>query len=131
MPLRAHGDAIGDGDGVELHKCAAGLSRMPCLTAAATSRRWKLQGPISVQVLGYADDGLVQFSLVEAHAAQVGAGGGAASPFGEGMEYFFGLISLLKSSDPSIGCRLRQADSWMICHRLVQSVVGCRARRVQ
>ncbi len=26
-------------------------SRMPCLTAFATSRRWKLQGPTSVQVL--------------------------------------------------------------------------------
>ena len=38
-------------------------SRMPCFTAAATSRRWKLQGPISVHVLATPMMGLCRSSL--------------------------------------------------------------------
>ena len=38
-------------------------SRMPCLTALAMSRRWKLQGPISVQVLAMPMMGLPRSSF--------------------------------------------------------------------
>ena len=38
-------------------------SRTPCLTASAMSRRWKLQGPISVQVLAMPMMGLLRSSL--------------------------------------------------------------------
>ena len=38
-------------------------ARMPSLTASATSRRWKLQGPISVQVLAMPMIGLCRSSL--------------------------------------------------------------------
>ena len=40
-------------------------SRMPCLTASATWRRWKLQGPISVQVLAMPMMGLCRSSLLK------------------------------------------------------------------
>ena len=40
-------------------------SRTPCLTASATWRRWKLQGPTSVQVLAMPMMGLCRSSLVK------------------------------------------------------------------
>ena len=40
-------------------------SRMPCLTASATWRRWKLQGPISVHVLAMPMMGLCRSSLLK------------------------------------------------------------------
>ena len=40
-------------------------SRMPCFTAAATSRRWKLHGPISVQVFATPMIGLCRSSLLK------------------------------------------------------------------
>ena len=42
-----------------------------------------MQGPISVQVLGDADDGFGEVFFREADAAQVGAGCGAGGAFGE------------------------------------------------
>ncbi len=40
-------------------------SRTPCLTASATLRRWKLQGPTSVQVFAMPMMGLCRSSLLK------------------------------------------------------------------
>ncbi len=80
--LGAHGDAVGDGDGVELHRRAAcfahalldGLGDLAQVEVARADL-----GP----GVGDADDGLVQVFFAEADAAQVGARSGARWAFGE------------------------------------------------
>ena len=52
-------------------------ARMPSLTLAASARRWKLHGIVSVHVRGDADDRLGERLVVEADALELGARGGA------------------------------------------------------
>ena len=83
-------------------------SRTPCLTASATWRRWKLQGPISVQVLAMPMIGLCRSSLLKPTLRKYERAAARDGPSVRTMEFFFGLISLLKIGIPSIGCRLRR-----------------------
>ena len=81
-------------------------SRTPCLTASATWRRWKLQGPISVQVLAMPMMGLCRSSLLKPTRAEVGAGGGAGGAFGEDDGVvFFGIDCRLLIA---ISCKLKR-----------------------
>ena len=82
MPCGAHGDAVGDGDGVELHRRAAGLADA-LLDGVGDVAEMEVAGADLGPGVGDADDGLVQVFFAEADAAQVGAGGGAVGAFGE------------------------------------------------
>src|SRR3984885_3042471 len=73
-------------------------SRTPCLTASATWRRWKLQGPISVQVLAMPMMGLCRSSLLKPTLRKEERGAARDGPSVRTMEFFFGLISLLTCS---------------------------------
>ena len=68
--LGAHGDAVGDGDGVELHGGSAGFADALLDGGGDLSRRWKLQGPTSVQVLAMPMMGLCEIFLGEADATR-------------------------------------------------------------
>ncbi len=78
----AHGDAVGDGDGVELHGGAAGFADA-LLDGFGDLAEMEVAGADLGPGVGDADDGLVQVFLAEAYAAQVGARGGAVGAFGE------------------------------------------------
>ena len=80
--LGAHGDAVGDGDGVELHGRAAGVADA-LLDGLGDIAEMEVAGADLGPGVGDADDGLVQVFFAEADAAQIGAGGGAAGAFGE------------------------------------------------
>ncbi len=54
--------------------------RMPSLTCAASSRRWKLQGPISIQVLATPISGRVKSSSVRPDARSIARAGARLSP---------------------------------------------------
>ena len=79
MPARAHRDAVGDRDGVELHRRAAGLA-----DALLDLRGQRAQVEVARHRLdpgrGHADDRLGQGLVVVADALQVGARGGALGP---------------------------------------------------
>jgi hypothetical protein len=77
----AHGDAIGDGDGVELHRRAAGVADA-LLDGGGDVAQVKITRPDFRPGVGDADDGFMQVFFAEANAAQVGAGGGAVGAFG-------------------------------------------------
>ena len=79
----AHGDAVGDGDGVELHGRAAGFADA-LLDGFGDLAEMEVAGADLGPGVGDADDGLVQVFFGEADAAEVGAGGGAGGAFGEG-----------------------------------------------
>ena len=85
--LGAHGDAVGDGDGVELHGRAAGVADA-LLDGCGDVAEMEVAGADLGPGVGDADDGLVQVFFAEADAAQVGAGGGAVGAFGEGDGVF-------------------------------------------
>ncbi len=72
----AHGDAVGDGDGVEFHRRAAGLANA-LLDGLGDLAEVEVAGADLGPGVGDADDGLVQVFFAEAYSAQVGAGGGA------------------------------------------------------
>ncbi len=100
--LRAHGDAVGDGDGVELHRRAAGVADA-LLHGSGNIAQMEVAGADLGPGVGDADDGLVQVFFREAYAAQVGAGCGAVGAFGEddgvllcGIEWH-GMFSILLS----------------------------------
>ncbi len=57
--LRAHGDAVGDGDGVELHRRAAGLANA-FLQRLGNFAQMHIAGTDLGPGIGDADDGLVQ-----------------------------------------------------------------------
>ena len=82
MPCGAHGDAVGDGDGVELHGGAAGVADA-LLDGFGDLAEMEVAGADLGPGVGDADDGLVQVFFGEAYAAEVGAGGGAGWAFGE------------------------------------------------
>ena len=81
--LGAHGDAVGDGDGVELHRRAACVADA-LLDGLGDVAEMEVAGADLGPGVGDADDGLVQVFFAETDAAQVGAGGGAVGAFGEG-----------------------------------------------
>ncbi len=58
-------------------------ARMPSLTFAASARRWKLHGIVSIHVLATATSGFGERLVVVADALQVRAGGGALGSLGE------------------------------------------------
>ena len=80
-PFGAHRDAVGDRDGVELHRRAAGGADAFLDVARPASRRCRLQGPISIQVLATPMSGFFRsasekpaaFSMARA-GARLGAG---------------------------------------------------------
>ena len=78
----AHGDAVGDGDGVELHGRAAGLANA-FLDGFGDLAQMEVAGADLGPGVGDADDGLVQVVFGEADGAEVGACGGARGAFGE------------------------------------------------
>ncbi len=78
----AHGDAVGDGDGVELHRRAAGFAHA-LLHGFGELAEVEVAGADFGPGIGDADDRLVQVFFREADAAQVGARCGAAGSFGE------------------------------------------------
>ena len=80
--LGAHGDAVVDGDGVELHGGAAGLADA-LLDGLGDLAEMEVAGADLGPGVGDADDGLVQVFFGEADAAEVAAGGGAVWAFGE------------------------------------------------
>ncbi len=88
--LRSHGDAVGDGDGVELHRRAAG-----CANAFLDCRSDIAQMEVAGADLrpGICDsyDRLVQVFLREADAAQVGACRCAVRAFGERDAVLLGI----------------------------------------
>ncbi len=88
--LRAHGNAVVDGDGVELHGRAAGFANA-LLDGFGDVAEMEVAGPDLSPGVGDADDGLVQVLFAEAHAAQVRAGGGAGWAFGEDLGAGFGI----------------------------------------
>ena len=59
-------------------------ARMPSLTFAASARRWKLHGIVSIHVEATPMIGLAQRLVVEADALEVGARGRALGAVGEG-----------------------------------------------
>ena len=79
--LRAHGDAVVDGDGVELHGHAAGLADA-LLDGFGDLAEMEVAGADLGPGVGDADEGLVQVFLAEADGAEVAAGGGAVGAFG-------------------------------------------------
>ncbi len=58
-------------------------ARTPSFTCSASRRRWKLQGPISIQVLAMPTSGLAQVLVGEGARLEHGARGGAAGAVGE------------------------------------------------
>ena len=78
----AHGDAVGDGDGVELHGRAAGFADA-FLDGFGDLAEMEVAGADLGPGVGDADDGLVQVFFAEADAAEVGARSGARRAFGE------------------------------------------------
>ena len=80
--LRAHGDAVVNGDGVELHGHAAGLADA-LLDGLGDLAEVEVAGADLGPGVGDADEGLVQVFLGEADGAEVAAGGGAVGAFGE------------------------------------------------
>ena len=77
MPSRAHGDAVGDGDGVELHGRAAGVANA-FLHGCGEFAQMEVAGADLGPGVGDADDGLVQIFVGESDRLQHGTGGGAA-----------------------------------------------------
>jgi hypothetical protein len=71
--LRAHGYAVGDGDGVELHRGAAGLPD-PLLDLLGEVAVVEVAGHGFDPLVRNPDYGLVQVLVREAHALEVGAG---------------------------------------------------------
>ena len=86
--LGAHGDAVGDGDGVELHGGSASFADA-LLYGGGYIAEMKVAGADLGPGVGYANDWLVQVFFGETYSAQVGAGGGAVGAFGEGDRVFF------------------------------------------
>ena len=80
----AHGDAVGDGDGVELHGGAAGFADA-LLDGLGDVAEMEVAGADFGPGVGDADDGLVEVFFGEADAAEHGAGCGAGGAFGEGV----------------------------------------------
>ena len=78
----AHGDAVGDGDGVELHGRAAGFADA-LLDGLGYVAEVEVAGADLGPGVGDADDGLVEVFFGEADAAEHGAGCGAGGAFGE------------------------------------------------
>ena len=80
-PLVAHGDAVGDGDGGELARRAAGLVHAP-LDRLCLTRERDVAGCGLVPAGGDADQGLVDLRLVEPHRVVVRAVRRATRPLG-------------------------------------------------
>jgi hypothetical protein len=85
--LRAHGDAVVDRDGVELHGRAAGLANA-LLDGLGDLAQMEVAGADLGPGVGDADDRLVQVFLAEANATEVRAGSRAGRAFGEGDRIF-------------------------------------------
>ena len=80
--LRAHRDAVVDGDGVELHRRAAGLANA-FLERLGDLAQMHIAGADLRPGVGNPNNGLVQFFLAEADPAQIRARRGAAGAFGQ------------------------------------------------
>ena len=81
--LGAHGDAVVDGDGVELHGGAAGFADA-LLDGFGDLAEMEVAGADLGPGVGDADDGLGEVFAGEADGAEVAAGSGADGAFGEG-----------------------------------------------
>ena len=88
--LGAHGDAVVDGDGVELHRRAAGLANA-LLDGLGDLAQMEVAGADLGPGVGDADDGLVQVFFAEADAAEVRAGRGTGWAFGEDFGVGLGI----------------------------------------
>ena len=80
--LRAHGDAVGDGDGVELHGRAAGFANA-FFQSLGDFAQVNIACADFGPCIGDADDGLVQIFFAESGPAQIRARGGAAGAFSQ------------------------------------------------
>ena len=83
MPFAAHGDAVGDRDGVELERRAAGLANAVLHVRPRARAGDSCTGPISIQVLATPISGRAEILVGEAGGAQHGARRGAAGPVGQ------------------------------------------------
>ena len=80
--LGAHGDAVGDGDGVELHGRAAGVANA-FLHGCGEFTQVIVAGADFDPGVGDADDGLTQIFVGKADRLQHGAGGSAVGSIGD------------------------------------------------
>ncbi len=87
----AHGDAVGDGDGVELHRRAAGFADA-LLHRFGDMAQVEVAGADLGPRIRDADDGLVQVFFREADSAKHGARGSAMRSFGKGNGVQFGIM---------------------------------------
>ena len=105
--LGAHGDAVGDGDGVELHRRAAGFAHA-LLDSLSDVTQVEIAGADFGPGICDSDDRLVQVFFREADAAQHGARCGAARSFGKRRcVYFLGLCRRRSCHLCSCVCGLR------------------------
>ncbi len=107
----AHGDAVGDGDGVELHGRAAGLADA-LLDGLGDLAEMEVAGADLGPGVGDADDGLVQVFFAEANTAQ----GRSVLRRGMGpsvrtLECFLGSISLAILPLSKTGRGLREINT--------------------
>ena len=86
--LGAHGDAVGDGDGVELHGSAAGRADA-LLHLHGELAQVVIAGHGLDPGVGDADDGLGEILVGEADGLQHGARGGAVASLGDGVALQF------------------------------------------
>ena len=76
----SHGDAVADGDGVELHGRAAGGADPLLDLHGEGSRRFQLHGMVSIQVLADADDRLPRSSRLKPMARSIARAGARSGP---------------------------------------------------
>ena len=81
-PFRAHGDAVGHRDGVELHRRAPGVPH-PGLDVFGQAAQVEVARPDLNPRIGDADERLAQVFVGEAHRLEHRPGGGAARAVGE------------------------------------------------
>ena len=86
--LGAHGHAVADGDGVELHRRAAGGANS-LLHLHRQVPQFVIAGHRLDPGIGNADDRLLQILVGEADALQHGAGGRTVGPLGDGVTVKF------------------------------------------
>ena len=86
--LSAHGDAVADGDGIELHGSAAGRA-YALLHLDGQLPQVVIAGHGLDPGIGHADDGLGEVLVGEADGFQHGAGWGAVAALGDGVALEF------------------------------------------
>jgi len=107
----AHGDAVGDGDGVELHGGAAGFADA-LLDGFGDVAEMEVAGADLGPGVGDADDGLVEIFLGEADAAEHGAGCGAGGAFGEDVAVgLAGVVAQCNSPSGAVVAERRTGGS--------------------